>query len=189
MLCLTDPYCCQPAFTQTLWLPFPFDSKGASLPSDSFFSSPEADVRLRLLRVAYSCRVITPCLSIQLVARLMRSFGVYFFLYRRLTPPMSRSRTVLLLRCLTSWGDDKRFLNTAWRQFTNKREEVRIRKLISYYFGLQPIVLKSWITSLTLLWNACCHHSRVEGKVSSIMPVSPRRIAHSTNRPTSYTLG
>ena len=23
MLCLTDPYCCQPAFTQTLWLPFP----------------------------------------------------------------------------------------------------------------------------------------------------------------------
>ena len=25
--------------------------------------------------------------------------------------------------------------------------------------------------------------------VSSIMPVSPRRIAHSTNRPTSYTLG
>lgn len=53
----TMPYCCQPAFTQTLWLPLPFDSKGASSPSDSFFSSPEADVRLRLLRVAYSCRV------------------------------------------------------------------------------------------------------------------------------------
>ena len=24
-----------------------------------------------------------------------------------------------------------------------------------YYFGLQPIVLESWITSLTLLRNAC----------------------------------
>ena len=58
-----------------------------------------------------------------------------------------------------------------------------------YYFGLQSIVLKSWITSLTLLRNAYYHHLRVEDKVSSIMPVSPRRIAHSTNRPTSYTLG
>ena len=58
-----------------------------------------------------------------------------------------------------------------------------------YYFGLQPIVLESWITSLTLLRNACYHHSIVEDKVSSIMPVSPRRIAHSANRPTSYTLG
>ena len=27
--------------------------------------------------------------------------------------------------------------------------------LLLYYFGLQPIVLKSWITSLTLLRNAC----------------------------------
>jgi abortive infection bacteriophage resistance protein len=54
----------------------------------------------------------------------------------------------------------------------------RIRKRISQYFGLQPIVLESWITALTLLRNACCHHSRVWNKVSSIMPVSPRRIAH-----------
>ena len=53
----------------------------------------------------------------------------------------------------------------------------KIRKRISHYFGLQPIVLESWITSLTLLRNACCHHSRVWNKVSSIMPVSPRRIA------------
>ena len=35
-------------------------------------------------------------------------------------------------------------------------------------------VLESWITSLTLLRNACCHHSRVWNKVSSIMPVSIR---------------
>nr|WP_245531251.1 Abi family protein [Bacteroides coprosuis] len=65
----------------------------------------------------------------------------------------------------------------------------KIRKRISHYFVLQPIVLEFWITSLTLLRNACCHHSRVWKKVSSIMPVSSRRIAHSTNRPTSYTLG
>lgn len=54
----------------------------------------------------------------------------------------------------------------------------KIRKRISHYFGLQPIVLESWITSLTLLRNACCHHSRVWNKVTSIMPVSPRRITH-----------
>lgn len=37
----------------------------------------------------------------------------------------------------------------------------KIRKRISHYFGLQPIVLESWITSLTLLRNTYCHHSRV----------------------------
>ena len=37
----------------------------------------------------------------------------------------------------------------------------KIRKRISHYFVLQPIVLESWITSLTLLRNACLHHSRV----------------------------
>ncbi|MEH2877536.1 hypothetical protein [Segatella copri] len=26
---------------------------------------------------------------------------------------------------------------------------------------MQPIVLESWLTSLTLLRNAYCHHSRV----------------------------
>lgn len=52
----------------------------------------------------------------------------------------------------------------------------KIRKRISQYFGLQPIVLESWITSLTLLRNACCHHSRVWNKVNFIMPVAPRKI-------------
>ncbi|WP_373690313.1 hypothetical protein [Segatella copri] len=33
----------------------------------------------------------------------------------------------------------------------------KIHKRISHYFGLQPIVLESWITSLTLLRNAYCH--------------------------------
>ena len=55
----------------------------------------------------------------------------------------------------------------------------RIRKRISLHFGLQPIVLESWITTLTLMRNACCHHSRVWNKVSNIIPVAPRRIAHS----------
>ncbi len=54
----------------------------------------------------------------------------------------------------------------------------KIRKRISQYFGLQPIVMESWITSLTLLRNACCHHSRVWNKVCSIMAVTPKRIAH-----------
>lgn len=62
----------------------------------------------------------------------------------------------------------------------------KIRKRISHYFGLQPIVLESWITSLTLLRNACCHHSRVWNKVCSIIPVYPKRIVrHWIIHPTS----
>ena len=47
-----------------------------------------------------------------------------------------------------------------WTWFHNLKAD-KIRKRISHYFGLQPIVLESWITSLTLLRNAFCHHSRV----------------------------
>ena len=47
-----------------------------------------------------------------------------------------------------------------WTWFHNLKAD-KIRKRISHYFGLQPIVLESWITSLTLLRNAYCHHSRV----------------------------
>ena len=52
----------------------------------------------------------------------------------------------------------------------------KIRKRISQHFGLQPVVLESWITSLTLMRNACCHHTRVWNRVSNIIPVEPRRI-------------
>ena len=54
----------------------------------------------------------------------------------------------------------------------------KITVLYETLYGLQPIVLEYWITSLILLRNACCHHSRVWNKVSSIMPVSARRIAY-----------
>lgn len=51
----------------------------------------------------------------------------------------------------------------------------KIRKRISQRFGLQPMVMESWITALTLLRNACCHHSRVWNKRNLILPVWPRR--------------
>lgn len=49
------------------------------------------------------------------------------------------------------------------------------RKRVSHHFGLQPAVMESWITALTLLRNACCHHSRVWNKASNITPAMPRR--------------
>ena len=58
-------------------------------------------------------------------------------------------------------------------------KENRIRKAISHKFGLQPKVFESWITTLTLVRNSCCHHSRVWNKVNVILPMIPRRI----NRP------
>ncbi len=55
-------------------------------------------------------------------------------------------------------------------------KENRIRKAISHKFGLQPKVFESWITTLTLVRNSCCHHSRVWNKKNIILPMMPRRI-------------
>lgn len=59
--------------------------------------------------------------------------------------------------------------------YRNLKED-RIRKAISHGFGLQPKVFESWLTSLTLVRNACCHHSRIWNKVNFILPMTPRRI-------------
>ena len=45
----------------------------------------------------------------------------------------------------------------------------------NYYLKKYYSTVAFWITSLTLLRNAYCHHSRVWNKVSSVMPVSSRR--------------
>ncbi|MCQ2190243.1 MAG: Abi family protein [Paludibacteraceae bacterium] len=62
--------------------------------------------------------------------------------------------------------------------YRNLKED-RIRKKISHHFDLQPKVFESWLTTLTLVRNSCCHHSRVWNKINFILPVMPRRI----NRP------
>ena len=54
----------------------------------------------------------------------------------------------------------------------------KIRKAISRKFGLQPRVFESWLTTLTLVRNSCCHHSRVWNKVNFILPMIPKRISH-----------
>lgn len=40
------------------------------------------------------------------------------------------------------------------------------------------MVFESWLTTLTLVRNSCCHHSRVWNKVNFILPMMPRRISH-----------
>ena len=62
--------------------------------------------------------------------------------------------------------------------YRNLKED-RIRKKISHHFELQPKVFESWLTTLTLVRNSCCHHSRVWNKINFILPVMPHRI----NRP------
>ncbi len=59
--------------------------------------------------------------------------------------------------------------------YRNLKED-RIRKAIAHKFGLQPKVFESWLTTLTLIRNSCCHHSRVWNKVNFILPVMPRRM-------------
>lgn len=61
--------------------------------------------------------------------------------------------------------------------YRNLKED-RIRKAISRKFGLQPRVFESWLTTLTLVRNSCCHHSRVWNRVNFILPMMPRRISY-----------
>lgn len=52
----------------------------------------------------------------------------------------------------------------------------RIRKQISKRFYLQPPALESWMTTIALTRNACCHHSRVWNKVNSIIPADAKKM-------------
>lgn len=52
----------------------------------------------------------------------------------------------------------------------------RIRKQISKRFYLQPQALESWMTTIALTRNACCHHSRVWNKVNSIIPADAKKM-------------
>lgn len=53
----------------------------------------------------------------------------------------------------------------------------KTRKAISKKYGLQPKVFESWLTTLTLVRNACCHHARVWNKVNFILPMIPKRVS------------
>ncbi len=65
----------------------------------------------------------------------------------------------------------------------------KIRKRISHYFGLQPIVLESWITSLIFYQLALLPPFKSVEQSSLVMPVSPKKktFVEQTNRsPNDY---
>ena len=62
-------------------------------------------------------------------------------------------------------------------QLFRNLSDQRIRKAIAHKFGMQAPLLESWMTTLTLTRNACCHHSRVWNKVNAILPASPKKIS------------
>ena len=53
----------------------------------------------------------------------------------------------------------------------------RIKKGIARRFGLQVAPFESWLTTVTLTRNSCCHHARVWNKQNTIRPMLPNRIA------------
>ena len=53
----------------------------------------------------------------------------------------------------------------------------RIRKQIARQFHLQPQALESWVTTLALTRNACCHHARVWNKVNLIIPADAKQMS------------
>ena len=47
----------------------------------------------------------------------------------------------------------------------------------SRHFHLQPQALESWVTTLALTRNACCHHARVLNKVNLIIPADAKQMS------------
>lgn len=52
-----------------------------------------------------------------------------------------------------------------------------LRKKIAAHFSLPVPVFSSWLTTIILTRNACCHHSRIWNKENAIPPVEPRRMS------------
>ncbi len=52
----------------------------------------------------------------------------------------------------------------------------KIKKLIAQKFGLQIAPFESWLTTITLMRNACCHHARVWNKQNTIRPMVPNKL-------------
>lgn len=50
-----------------------------------------------------------------------------------------------------------------------------LRKKIAAHFSLTVPVFSSWMTTIILTRNACCHHARVWNKENAIPPVVPRK--------------
>lgn len=50
-----------------------------------------------------------------------------------------------------------------------------IQKAVAQSFNLSLPLFTSWLTTITLTRNACCHHARVWNKDNSIVPSMPRK--------------
>ncbi len=51
-----------------------------------------------------------------------------------------------------------------------------LRKKVAAHFSLSVPVFLSWITTITLTRNSCCHHSRVWNKENAIVPMVARKL-------------
>ncbi len=59
--------------------------------------------------------------------------------------------------------------------FTNLKSAA-LQKAVAQSFALPLPVFISWLTTITLMRNACCHHARVWNKDNSITPALPKHI-------------
>lgn len=59
--------------------------------------------------------------------------------------------------------------------FTNLKS-TSLQKAVAQSFALPLPVFISWLTTITLMRNACCHHARVWNKDNSITPSIPKHI-------------
>lgn len=59
----------------------------------------------------------------------------------------------------------------------NNMADNALRKKIAAHFSLTVPVFSSWLTTIILTRNACCHHARVWNKENAIQPAEPRRMS------------
>lgn len=66
-------------------------------------------------------------------------------------------------------------LGVVTRMFENLSDNT-LKKKVAARFGLPVPVFASWITTITLTRNSCCHHARVWNKENAICPMIPRKL-------------
>jgi abortive infection bacteriophage resistance protein len=54
-----------------------------------------------------------------------------------------------------------------------------LRKKVAKHFGLSTSVFESWILTLAILRNLCCHHARIWNKDLVVRPILPQSVQYS----------
>ena len=66
----------------------------------------------------------------------------------------------------------------SWSMIYEHLKSKREQKIISQTFDIQPVVMVSWLRSLSYLRNLCAHHARIWNRVFTIKPIIAKKYSN-----------